>query len=281
MMIMLIGKYAYLFWIIRQDKAIEIRSYNFNVYKNEDLKRQFKKLSKLGYAALPIEKFKNLSNAITLMESNYAKVRICSYKNRTKCDLQLEPGNYICVFEIHEAAYNGSIHFHFLFYFLQNWLRYLRKVMIQKNWNTIGHNGMIKLALQFVRCSTNMLNWERKQPPWIVCAVGLRFCPIEMFFLSYFFYVCACLDFTSVAEMWLDEYEDSTFEQQLENIFEEIRPLYQQLHAYVRHALRAKFGNLISETGPIPMHLLGNMWAQTWDSVCDRNHHKLFIGYLI
>lgn len=102
-----------------------------------------------------------------------------------------------------------------------------------------------------------------------------------MFFLSYFFYVCACLDFTSVAEMWLDEYEDSTFEQQLENIFEEIRPLYQQLHAYVRHALRAKFGNLISETGPIPMHLLGNMWAQTWDSVCDRNHHKLFIGYLI
>lgn len=68
--------------------------------------------------------------------------------------------------------------------------------------------------------------------------------------------------------MWLDDYEDSTFEQQLENIFEEIRPLYQQLHAYVRHALRAKFGDLISETGPIPMHLLGNMWAQSWDSVC-------------
>lgn len=67
--------------------------------------------------------------------------------------------------------------------------------------------------------------------------------------------------------MWLDEYDDSTFEQQLENIFEEIRPLYQQLHAYVRHALRAKFGDLVSETGPIPMHLLGNMWAQSWDSV--------------
>lgn len=74
-------------------------------------------------------------------------------------------------------------------------------------------------------------------------------------------------DFTSGAELWLDEYEDSTFEQQLENIFEEIRPLYQQLHAYVRHALRSKFGNLVSETGPIPMHLLGNMWAQSWESV--------------
>lgn len=74
-------------------------------------------------------------------------------------------------------------------------------------------------------------------------------------------------DFTSGAEAWLDAYEDSTFEQQLENIFEELRPLYQQIHGYARHALRAKYGDLISPTGPIPMHLLGNMWAQTWDSI--------------
>lgn len=75
------------------------------------------------------------------------------------------------------------------------------------------------------------------------------------------------LDFTSGAEAWLDNYEDSTFEQQLENIFEEFRPLYQQIHAYVRHGLRSKYGDLISPTGPMPMHVLGNMWAQSWDSV--------------
>lgn len=74
-------------------------------------------------------------------------------------------------------------------------------------------------------------------------------------------------NFTSGAESWLSEYEDPTFERQLDNIFEEIRPLYQQLHAYVRHALRQKYGDLISEDGLIPMHLLGNMWAQTWDNV--------------
>lgn len=65
----------------------------------------------------------------------------------------------------------------------------------------------------------------------------------------------------------MDAYEDPTFESQLENIFEEIRPLYQQIHAYVRHALKAKYGDLITEEGLIPMHLLGNMWGQTWDSV--------------
>lgn len=74
-------------------------------------------------------------------------------------------------------------------------------------------------------------------------------------------------NFTSGAELWLSEYEDPTIEHQLENIFEEIRPLYQQLHAYVRHSLRGKYGDLVSEGGLIPMHLLGNMWAQSWESV--------------
>lgn len=74
-------------------------------------------------------------------------------------------------------------------------------------------------------------------------------------------------NFTSGAEMWLDEYEDDTIEAQLENIFEDIRPLYQQLHAYVRHSLKQKYGDLIHESGLIPMHLLGNMWGQSWDSI--------------
>lgn len=74
-------------------------------------------------------------------------------------------------------------------------------------------------------------------------------------------------DFTSGAEAWLYEYEDSTIERQLDNIFEEIRPLYEEIHAYVRHKMREKFGDLVSEKGLIPMHLLGNMWAQSWDSV--------------
>lgn len=59
------------------------------------MKRQFKELSKLGYAALPADKFEQLNDALNAMQGNYAKVHVCDYKNRTKCDLQLEPG--ICV----------------------------------------------------------------------------------------------------------------------------------------------------------------------------------------
>lgn len=75
-----------------KEKAKEISQFDYKSYKDEDLKRQFKLLSKLGYSALPADKFKELNNAINAMQANYAKIRICSYKDRTKCDLQLEPG---------------------------------------------------------------------------------------------------------------------------------------------------------------------------------------------
>lgn len=54
------------------------------------------------------------------------------------------------------------------------------------------------------------------------------------------------------------------------DIFEQFKPLYQQLHAYVRFRLREKYGKrIVSEKGPIPMHLLGNMWGQSWDEIAD------------
>uniref|UniRef100_A0A2M4AJS0 Angiotensin-converting enzyme n=2 Tax=Anopheles triannulatus TaxID=58253 RepID=A0A2M4AJS0_9DIPT len=76
--------------------------------------------------------------------------------------------------------------------------------------------------------------------------------------------------FPSAAETWLKEYDDSTFEQQVDDVINQIRPLYEQLHAYVRYRLRQKYGDkVVSPTGPIPMHLLGNLWAQTWDNIAD------------
>lgn len=79
------------FLIFTQEKAKEMLAFNFRVYKDEDLKRKFKFLSKLGYAALPDSKYRKITNAIDAMESNYAKVKICSYNDPKKCDLQLEP----------------------------------------------------------------------------------------------------------------------------------------------------------------------------------------------
>ena len=46
-----------------------------------------------------------------------------------------------------------------------------------------------------------------------------------------------------------------------------MRPLYLKLHAYMRMKLREKYGDVVPANGPIPAHLLGNIWAQDWSNI--------------
>ncbi|XP_041818495.1 angiotensin-converting enzyme [Chelmon rostratus] len=69
---------------------------------------------------------------------------------------------------------------------------------------------------------------------------------------------------------WRSLYETPTFEEDLEALWKQMEPFYQNLHAYVRRALYKKYGpEHIDLKGPIPAHLLGNMWAQTWSGIMD------------
>lgn len=74
-----------------QEVARELRKFNYNAFKDADLKRKIKKLTDLGYAALSEDKFTQLLDAISSMSENYAMAKVCDYKDRTKCDLSLEP----------------------------------------------------------------------------------------------------------------------------------------------------------------------------------------------
>ncbi|XP_043285855.1 angiotensin-converting enzyme-like [Venturia canescens] len=76
--------------------------------------------------------------------------------------------------------------------------------------------------------------------------------------------------FDDMAAYWLRDYEADDFVQQIETLWTELKPLYLQLHAYVRRQLRLKYGeDIVSKDGPIPAHLLGNMWAQTWGEIIE------------
>ncbi|KAM8945786.1 angiotensin-converting enzyme [Pelodytes ibericus] len=69
---------------------------------------------------------------------------------------------------------------------------------------------------------------------------------------------------------WRSWYETPTLESDLEKLYQELQPLYLNLHAYVRRALFKKYGDQkINLNGPIPAHLLGNMWAQSWSNIYD------------
>ncbi|KAA0202903.1 hypothetical protein HAZT_HAZT011951 [Hyalella azteca] len=76
--------------------------------------------------------------------------------------------------------------------------------------------------------------------------------------------------FSDMSEMWLDPYESPSFQSDIEKIWQEVKPLYEQLHAYVRRKLREEYGaNHVNLTGPIPASILGNMWAQSWGGIYD------------
>ena len=77
------------------------------------------------------------------------------------------------------------------------------------------------------------------------------------------------LGFKDNGAMWRSKYdmEPDAFAQELDRLWDQVRPLYLSLHAYVRNRLREKYGDVVPANGPIPAHLLGNMWAQDWDNI--------------
>ncbi|ALC39612.1 Ance-3, partial [Drosophila busckii] len=75
---------------------------------------------------------------------------------------------------------------------------------------------------------------------------------------------------TNGGEYWYLAYESGNFRQDMDIVWEQIRPLYESLHSYVRRKLRDYYGpDRISRIAPIPSHILGNMYGQSWSNALD------------
>jgi peptidyl-dipeptidase A len=77
------------------------------------------------------------------------------------------------------------------------------------------------------------------------------------------------LGFKDNGAMWRSKYDmaPDDFAKELDRLWEQVKPLYLSLHAYVRSRLHQKYGDAVPASGPIPADLLGNMWAQEWDNI--------------
>ncbi|XP_050305397.1 angiotensin-converting enzyme-like isoform X2 [Anthonomus grandis grandis] len=65
-------------------------------------------------------------------------------------------------------------------------------------------------------------------------------------------------------------YETADFQDELVETFRKILPLYKELFAYVRSRLYKKYGpEVVRPDGPLPAHILGNLWAQDWRNIYD------------
>jgi peptidyl-dipeptidase A len=78
------------------------------------------------------------------------------------------------------------------------------------------------------------------------------------------------MGFRDLGAMWRSKYDmtPDEFAAEMERLWNQVEPLYLSLHAYVRARLVERYGAaLVPPDGPIPAHLLGNMWSQSWVNI--------------
>lgn len=80
------------------------------------------------------------------------------------------------------------------------------------------------------------------------------------------------LGYKDLGTMWRSNYDmpADDFAKELDRLWGQVKPLYDDLHCYVRSELAETYGeDKVPQDGPIPAHLLGNMWAQSWGNIYD------------
>ncbi|MFL5379729.1 MAG: M2 family metallopeptidase [Myxococcales bacterium] len=78
------------------------------------------------------------------------------------------------------------------------------------------------------------------------------------------------IGFSDTGAMWRAGYDmpPEQFPAEMDRLWAQVKPLYDDLHCYVRGRLQEKYGkDLVKDDAPIPAHLLGNMWAQEWTKI--------------
>lgn len=76
--------------------------------------------------------------------------------------------------------------------------------------------------------------------------------------------------FADVGAMWRARYDmpPDDVVAEADRLWGQLRPLYDQLHCYARRRLHETYGAAdVAASGPMPAHLLGDMWAQSWTHV--------------
>ena len=85
------------------------------------------------------------------------------------------------------------------------------------------------------------------------------------------------LGYQNLSDLWFSKYDmpSDEFLMETDRVWEEVKPLYEALHCHVRAKLNEHYGDeIISNSNPLPVHMLGNMWGQSWSNIYDLVYPK-------
>ncbi|XP_063603044.1 angiotensin-converting enzyme-like [Penaeus indicus] len=204
--------------------------YDYESFVDDQLYRRFRFLAKKGPGALDqqdLEEYKLLQAG---METIYSTATICDFHDDTECDLTLEP-------DIELILATST-----------NWEE-LRHAWVQ--WRENTGKLMRDDFIRFVELSNKAATLD-------------GFDNTGSYWLNGY----------TVTQREADKYtggqalDQQQFKTMAEQAWQTVSEgLYKKLHAYVRMRLSEVYPDKIDPTGPIPAHILGNMWAQDWSNI--------------
>lgn len=80
------------------------------------------------------------------------------------------------------------------------------------------------------------------------------------------------LGYDNLSVFWRSKYdmEPDAFAADADAQWNKVKPFYDALHCHVRAELNEHYGDdVVPAKGPMPAHVLGNQWAQTWGNIYD------------
>ncbi|KAI1294749.1 Angiotensin-converting enzyme [Halotydeus destructor] len=193
-----------------------IRRFKYENFTDAKLRRMFELKSKLGPAAVGVEKSANFKETINRMNAIYSTAKICVTKGDNEtCGLPLDP-DLTTIFEQ------------------------------ERDWDVLAEIWT---------------DWRN--------ATGRQVRSLYSRYVELGNEVAEKNDLEDYGAYWRYFWEDDQLEDKLAALWDEIRPLYVKLHAYVRKRLGPVYGDRMPTDGTLPAHIVGDMWAQNWAKLAD------------
>lgn len=199
-----------------------------------NVRHQLARIYRQGKCGLGDEKFGEYQNLIELMKQTYQAARVCAYHETI--DAKIHPIGYSL--EQPPQTYYCDLKLD------PDLLRIMASSRTEPELRHLWHA------------------WHEKTGP-----------PLRNTFMRYVDLANLAArrhGFRDAGDQMRAAYEDSDFYFVVQDLWTRVRPLYKQLFTYVRKGLVQRYGfGVVRPDGPIPAHLLGNMWAQNWQHVVD------------
>lgn len=122
--------------------------------------------------------------------------------------------------------------------------------------------GMVLLFYKLLNCGhfKNRFSYGGMVSHFYAMPVGYKLMMLILNRLLKSMHWSPCTEFSDQGEFWRAPYETDDLEQILVRLFNELKPLYEQLHAYVRRKLMKFYPKEeFPDAGHIPAHLLGKL----------------------